>query len=152
MCYAVYVSTNSPEDLAGRNSELVRFRIVSDSETDPCAALLEFPKRWFVGSKSECSCTFRHTASVELGFTEPVDWYPEDEDALDATRELYRTLKFLVSSGYQVDLVDCWEGAKPADIATADVWLDDVSEAKFRMFENYRFRLGKRADPTVGQT
>lgn len=44
--------------------------------------------------------------SVELGFGEPVDWYPEDEDELRATTELYRVIARLVSAGHQVDCLD----------------------------------------------
>ncbi len=91
--------------------------------------------------------------SVELGFSEPVDWYEEEQDELDATRELYSTLINLLSSGYQVDLVDLWQGAQPKDIIILEVSLDEVSETAFRMFENHKFRLKKKtqqcADPNT---
>lgn len=145
MCYRVYISTDSSEDLARRNSEFVRFEKVNDSSTDPCIQLLDFPNQWYVGSKSGCSCTFRHLVSVSTGleFSEPEDWHKEEQDALDATRELYSTLAFLLSSGYKVDLVDRWEGSKPENITVIDVSLDDVSEKAFWMFEDHKFRLKK---------
>jgi hypothetical protein len=143
MCYAVYISTDSPEDLTTRNSDLVRFKKAIDSSTDPCAGLLDYPNQWYVGSKSECSCTFRHLYSVELGFGAPEDWAPEEQDEIDATKELYATLTSLLSSGYLVDLLDRWEGAPPDEIETVDVSLDDVSEDAFRMFENHKFILKK---------
>ncbi len=87
MCYGVYVSTDSSEDLATRNTDLVRFEKVADPLSDPCITLLDFPSQWYVGSKSRCSCTFRHLTSIELGFSEPVDWYTEEQEELDATRE-----------------------------------------------------------------
>ena len=141
MCYEVYLSTDSQEDLTFRNSELVRFKRVADPSTDPGICLLDYPNSWYVGSKSECSCTFRHLYSTELGFGEPVEWYPEEQDELEATRELYATLTSLLSSGYHVDLLDRWYGAPPEDIKTIDVSLGDVPENAFRLFENHKFRL-----------
>lgn len=143
MCYGVYISTDSTEDLATRSSDLVLFEKVTDSDSDPCISFLDHPNRWYVGSKSGCSCTFRHLMSIDLGFSEPVDWYKEGQDELDATRELYRVLSDLVRSGHELDLVDRWEGSKPEDIMTIDVALDDVSERAFRMFEDHKFRITK---------
>ncbi len=145
MCYGVYISTDSAENLAGHNSDLVRFEKVTSPDSDPCISLLDFLNIWYVGSKSGCSCTFRHfhSSAVELGFSEPEDWYEEEQDDIDATRKLYRTLSFLLSSGHQLDLLDRWEGSQPEDITTLDVSLDDVSERAFRMFEDHKFRLKK---------
>ena len=147
MCYEVYISTESQEDLTTRNSELLRFKRVADPNTDPAILLLDFPNRWYVGSKSECSCTFRYLYSIELGFGEPVDWYPEDQDEIEATRELYVTLTFLLSSGYQVDLLDQWHGSPAEAITTLDVSLSEVPEKAFRLFENYKFRLNLGRNP-----
>lgn len=141
------MSTDSPMDLAERNSDLVRFEKVTDPDSDPCISLLEFPNKWYVGSKSGCSCTFRHlhSSSVGLGFSEPVDWYEEQQDDLDATCELYGTLNEFLSSGYHLDLVDRWEGSGPEDITVLDVSLDHVPATAFRMFEDHKFRLTKSA-------
>jgi hypothetical protein len=144
MCYGVYISTDSAEDMSHRNSELVRFEKVTDPNADPCIGLLDFANKWYVGSKTGCSCTFRHLFSVELGFGEAEDWYKEEQDELDATRELYGILFSLLSLGYEVDLVDRWEGTQPENITTLEVSLDDVPESAFRMFENHKFRLKKR--------
>lgn len=147
MCYMVYISTDSSKNLAEYNSQLVRFEKVTYPPSDPSISVLEFSNKWEVGSKSGCSCTFRHLYinSVELGFSEPVDWYKEDEDELNATRELYQALNHIMASGYQVDLVDRWQGAQPEDITTLDVSFDDVPEQAFRMFENHKFRLKKQS-------
>ncbi len=147
MCYEVYISTDSWEDLTTRNSELLRFKRVADPSTDPAILLLDFPNRWYVGSKSECSCTFRHLYSIELGFGEPVDWYPEEQDELNATRELYTTLTSLLSAGYHVDLLDQWHGSQAEAITTLDVSLSEVSEQAFRLFENHKFRLNLGRNP-----
>ena len=143
MCYGVYISTDSTQDLTFYNTNLLRFEKVVDYESDPCISLLGYASRWYIGSKSGCSCTFRHLMSIELGFSEPVDWYKEEQEELDATLELYAVLDSLLTSGHQVDLVDRWEGSKPGDITTIDVSLDDVLAQAFRMFENHKFRLRK---------
>jgi hypothetical protein len=149
MCYSVYISTDSAEDLTARNTELLRFKKMSELHPGHCSHLLEYPTTWFVGSKSECSCTFRHLHSVELGFGEPVDWYPEEPDSLAATGELYDTLVSLLSSESHVDLLDHWEGADCQAMTTMDVSIDEVSREAFRMFENHIFKLGtsRRPDP-----
>lgn len=147
MCYSVYLSTDSDEDLSLRNSELVRFKCLDDPNDkdaqDPCLSLLDYPHRWYVGSKAECSCTFRHLYSIELGFSEPVDWYEEEQDQIDATKELYVVLAAILSSGHHCDLVDRWEGAEPDSIKILDVSVTDVSHDAFRLFENHKFRLRK---------
>jgi len=145
MCYAVHISTNSPENLVDRNSELVRFEKVTDADSDTCIPLLDFPNKWHVGSKSVCSCTFRHldSSAFDLGFSEPEDWYEEDQDDILATRKLYGTLSDILSSGYLVDIIDRWEGTQVQDIKTIDVSLDEVSERRFRLFEGFKFRLKK---------
>ena len=144
MCYSIYISTNSPEDLSIYNYRLVNFKKFTDTNNDPCTVLLEFSYKWFVGSKSGCSCSFRHLMSIEFGFSDPVNWYDEEKEDIDATSELYTTLINLLSSGYQVDLIDPWHGAQPDDIITIEVSLDDVSSTVFRMFENHKFRLMKK--------
>jgi hypothetical protein len=141
MCYSVYLSTDSDEDLGARNSALVRFKAVAHTDVAPYALLLQYRNPWFVGSKAGCSCTFRHLHSIELGFGAPVDWYPEEQDEIDATRELHTTLVDVLSSGHCLDLIDAWEGARVDDIITLDVTLDEVSATTFRLFENHRFRL-----------
>lgn len=145
MCYAVYLSTDNTDDLSLRNSELVRFQPLDDlseaERQDTCISLLDHPYRWYVGSKAHCSCTFRHLFSIELGFGEPVNWYEEEQDQIDATKELYVVLEAILSSGHHCDLIDRWEWAEPDLIKVLDVSLADVSQTSFRLYENHKFRL-----------
>jgi len=145
MCYSLYISTDSSEDLSIYNTELVRFEKLSDANNSQCTLHLDFPNKWYVGSRDGCSCAFRHLyiGSVELGFSEPVDWFEEDLDDIQATQELYVILKNLLTSGYHVDLVDPWYLANPEEIITFDVCLDEISEKAFRLFENHKFILRK---------
>jgi hypothetical protein len=55
----------------------------------------------------------------------------------------------LVSSGFNLDLVDRWEGTQPEDIRTLNVAIHEISLETFRMFENHKFRLvNEQARPT----
>ncbi|MCX5892705.1 MAG: hypothetical protein NTW80_06995 [Deltaproteobacteria bacterium] len=80
---------------------------------------------------------------MELGFGEPVDWFPEEEDELRATTELYRVIDRLVSQGNLVDCLDIWMGAAQCDLKEMVVDLKAVSEHAFRLFENYHFVFEK---------
>jgi hypothetical protein len=137
MCYALYLSTTSKEDLAELNSDMVRFERLSDDEGR--VSDLMYLQKWYVGSKSGCSCNFRHLSSVELGFGEPLDWYPEEEDDIRATAELYRVIVRLISEGNDVDALDLWEGMEQGEIKSLDVNLRTVPEKNFRLFENHHF-------------
>jgi len=139
MCYAVYLSTDSSTDLTLHNTDFVRFEQIDGGHDDPVVQLLGSEHRWFVGSKSVCSCTFRHRMSDGLSFGEPEDWYPEEQDALDATGELYAVIATLLTAGHVVDCIDRWEGAEPDSIRTIIVSLDDVPKAAFLLFEDHRF-------------
>jgi hypothetical protein len=154
MCYHVYLSTTSDADLALYNTDFVAFARVNASNQDSGGApgkevvdLLGFENTWYVGSRSGCSCTFRHLPAVELGFGEPADWYPEDEDSLAATRELHKAIADLIGSGHQVDIVDRWWGTPLSEIKTKNVNFSEISEAEFRLFENHLFRFMALDDP-----
>jgi len=138
MCYMLYLSTSSPEDLTRCNSDRLRFRRPDVGDNSSTTAL-ENAQQWFVGSMDGCSCRFRHLADGDLDFGEPQDWMEEDEDSIRATRELYRVIASLVHSGNKVDCVDLWPASEPVEIRTISVRLSDVSEEAFRLFENYHF-------------
>ena len=141
MCYSLYLSTNSPADLRVGNTELLRFQKAEDYayKDAPIIKLLQFANKWFVGSKSECSCTFRHLHAIELGFGAPEPWYPEAQDELDATQQLYDAISTMLSSGHRVECIDTWTGTEPKDIKDLPVSLASVPREAFRLFENHRF-------------
>ena len=141
MCYSLYLSTDSPADLRVYNTDLVRFQKAEDYEYKSAFIinLLEFPHRWFVGSRSGCSCTFRHLEATELWFGASEDWYEEGQVNLDATEQLYDVIVRLLRSGQRVDCIDSWAGTEPRDIKTLPVLVDAVPREAFRLFENYRF-------------
>ena len=146
MCYSVYLSTSSPENLKDHNSDLVKFTKINRDENEPAARFLNHLNIWYVGSKSDCSCTFRHLSSIELGFGEPVDWCEEDDDQINATIGLYEVINSLVKSGHQVDCIDIWQGENPENfknIKTMEVSLRKVPLLSFRLFENHTFIFSK---------
>lgn len=139
MCYVLFLSTTSDEDLTVYNNDLVRFSSGFSGETE--VAQLQHGYRWYIGSKSRCSCSFRHLHSIELGFGEPVDWYEEDQDDIEATLHVIRLIRSLVVRGHGVDCIDVWTGAdRFADRARElEVDLSVVADAEFRFFENHYF-------------
>ena len=139
MCYALYLSTDSQKDLTKHNSDLVRFEPISNDDENHFTMLLKNRNKWYVGSKSGCSCTFRHLKSIELGFGEPEDWYREDQDEIDATKELFNLIDQLIFCEDQVDCISIWEGSDPEDVVKMDVQLSLLSEVSFRFFENRHF-------------
>ncbi len=139
MCYLVYLSTDSAEDLARHNSEWVRFRPLEEDDKSR-AGVLTYPQKWFVGSKAGCSCTFRHVVGDESGdFREPEDWCPEEEDAVKATIELYRVIASLRAADHQVDCLDLWYDTPSDQIRKKTVHLSSVPEKTFRLLEMYHF-------------
>ena len=122
-----------------QNCDLVRF----EKETPEHAPLdaLRYPNKWFVGSRSGCSCSFRHLYSIELGFGEPVDWYPEEQEDIVATLTLVRIVKSLLSKGERVDCIDVWGQQEKVLLPSIEVDFGKISEAEFRFFENHRFEF-----------
>ena len=137
MCYAIYLSTDTNQDLSLENSDLIHFERRTVEE--PFRSMLLYGQQWYVGSKSGCSCTFRHLYSVDLGFGEPVDWYPEDEDEIAATLLFVNVVRSIIKRGHKVDCIDAWYGATKEEIIEKQVNLDELNDAQFRFFENYHF-------------
>ena len=142
MCYVLLLSTTSDTDLAQFNNELVKFSrdLPQIAETDS----LRYQYKWYIGSKSGCSCTFRHLYSIELGFGVPVDWYPEEDDGISATMQVIKIIRELVELGESVDCIDSWEHQEMCPVACKDgqVDLSRITNEEFRFFENHHFEFG----------
>jgi hypothetical protein len=137
----VMLSTTSEDDLSVHNSELVQFS--TDVPSIPERQLLKNPQQWFVVSEEgTCSCSFRHLYSIDLGFGEPVEWYPEELDEINATLEVIRIIRNLVNSGSRVDYIDAWEGGSSLPFVELDIDLGCVSNEAFRFYENHCFNFG----------
>ena len=139
MCYMIYLSTDSGQDLSqGDQPPLLMFE--KDPERpEPGIVLLRHPHKWFVGAAGACSCYFRHLSAIELGFGAPEDWYPEDAEDIETTKQFYDMVAGLLSAGNQVDCVSQWVDT-PADAIThLDVDLAVVPREAFRFFEDHHF-------------
>ena len=143
MCYVLLLSTTATEDLTVHNNDLVQFSRALPQLADVTA--LKYSNTWHIGSKSGCSCTFRHLYSVELGFGEPVDWYPEDPDVIAATVQVIRIVRPLLAQGHHVDCIDVWEHHEmdPGPKGALDVNLSSLKDSECRFFENHHFTFIK---------
>jgi hypothetical protein len=140
MCYMLLLGTDSNSDLTAHNCELISFHRALPGLKEE--ELLKYPEKWFVASKSGCSCSFRHlyVGSVELGFGEPEDWYPEEPEDIEATLIFIGIIRKLVSSGAGVECIDAWSHSNElATLSCVEVNLADVSNSQFRFFENHKF-------------
>lgn len=151
MCYITVLSTTSKADLAIHNNDLVRFS--KKLPGVPEEKYLAHPFKWFIGSKAGCSCELRHlyVSSVELGFGESEEWFPEEASDIEATKQVAATIRALVREGAKVDCVDAWaHGQNEAGPLGGDIEVNlaEVSDAAFRFFEMHRFSFVEKAGAT----
>ena len=151
MCYLVYISTNFEGDLSQHNSALISFGKDFTNCEPEIIDLLLYEYHWYVGSKAGCSCTFRHLSSIELGFGEPVYWYEESSDEIEATKIFYDEILSLIFQGNKVDCIEIWEGTKKNQIKLLEVDLSAVPRDAFRFFENHHFVFNKAERKTNNQ-
>jgi len=139
MCYALLLSTTSSDDLTQFNGEAIRFdHGIPDRFS---SGNLLYPNKWYVGSRTGCSCSFRHLYEPELGFGVPEDWFPEEKSDIEATLMFVRLIRSLIMKSERVDCIDLWEGsdAKDVDASLIPVNLNQIQDEEFRFFENRHF-------------
>ena len=151
MCYLIYISTDFKEDLSRYDSAFCSFAKDFTGADTEILDLLLYNYHWYVGSKAGCSCTFRHLSSIELGFGEPVYWYEESSDEIEATKIFYDEISSLISQGNKVDCIEIWAGAKKDQIKRLEVDLSAVPRDAFRFFENHHFVFNNSERKTVNQ-
>ena len=153
MCYQIYVSTTSLENLAALPTEFFRFERPSAEDRADVLALLEHPHKWYLASRyGGCSCHYRFIGPplLPLGnskyktlplttedFDTPQDWMPEDEDDVEATGAVFDVLRRLLEGGHSVDAIAIWTDSTADKICSLDVPWRDVSRETFRFFESY---------------
>lgn len=143
MCYMVYISTESPNDLTAYNSRLVNLSSPVDTTKEERAiSVLSFPYLWHVGSRSGCSCGFRHV-HPDLGFSEPEDWLPEEDEDVEATKQVYKIFSDILETGSRLDCLSVWSGAESNDIETITISFNDINKNQFRFFTNHLFIIQK---------
>lgn len=144
MCYALILSTTSNEDLSQFNREEIRFNQHVPDRL-PADQLL-YPNKWYIGSRTGCSCSFRHLYEPDLGFGVPEDWFPEEESDITATQILIRFVRSLLAKGQRVDCIDAWDGNSEMTFVHLPVNLSQIRDEEFRFFENHHFEFSVDAD------
>ena len=144
MCNLVFLSTDSPEDLATNSSEDLdlTFTKATLEDLQQIHRNLAHENVWFLSHFGGCSCHFRHViaGNVQFDFRDPQDWDDEDEDDIQATVAVYKVIKGLVENGFSVDIID-FENEPPEEFIELEVDLGQVPQSAFRFFENYRFNF-----------
>jgi hypothetical protein len=141
VCYSIYLSTTSGEDLTTLSATLFSFERVAEADKD---FLAPYPHCWrLIGEGGGCSCHFRHTGveGTDLEFRHPEGWAPEDEDEIAATLAVYDVFAGILAAGHELEVADLWEGTPPEVAQTVEVSLSQVPPNSFRFFEDHRFIL-----------
>ncbi len=141
MCYQVFLSTDTNEDLSVNDCDLVKFS--KDFPFKLSEGTLKYENLWHVQSEAVCSCSFRHLSSTELGFGEPEDWYPEEDEFIEATEKFTQIIRAMLKRNIKVDCVDIWQDdtLKLNELPSMDVDLSTIKDTEFRFFENYYFKF-----------
>lgn len=149
MCYLIHLSTTSDRDLSLLNNRLIQFS--PELPGFPEEKFLRFPVKWYL-ARDGCSCGFRHLGDLsdDLNFEEPVGWFREGRDAIEATKQVAEIIRGLLNEGAQVDCVDFWNdgaSATPKLHREMAVNLSQVPNACFRFFENTRMEFTIESTP-----
>lgn len=145
MCYITILSTTSNIELTKYNSDDLVFS--KEMPGIPEEKLLKYPYTWYVGSSQGCSCGFRHLMVCnfeDLGFAEPVDWFPEEPEDISATLKLVRVFKEIISDNSKLECIDAWSNELdelPVLSGSIVVSLSRISEPAFRLIENYQHEI-----------
>ena len=138
MCYVLILSTTSTDDLSRFNNDGMKFDGKIPDHL-PAGHLL-YSNKWYVGSRTGCSCSFRHLYGPEFEFGIPEDWFPEEKADIDATLEFIRLVRSLIIKGEHVDCIDAWDDLEgPEPVASLSVNLSKIRDEEFRFFENHHF-------------
>ncbi len=77
----------------------------------------------------------------DLGFAEPEDWFPEDQDDIEATLKVVNVFKTILSEGEKLECIDAWtsdSAVAPNLSGTLEINFSQIPEAAFRFIENYQ--------------
>src|SRR6266511_2601748 len=137
MCYELILSTTSSANLSQFNSEEIGFdKNIPDRL--PLNHLL-YANKWYVGSRTGCSCSFRHLYGHDFDFDSPEDWFPEEKSDIEATLTFIRLVRSLILKGEKVDCIDVWEGNHADHSHLMFLYLSHFRYEDFRFFENHNF-------------
>jgi hypothetical protein len=148
MCYMTVLSTTSNIDLMEFNSALVTFS--KDCHDMAEVNLLKHEHKWLVLRNGEtCSCGFRYVERLnidDLGFSEPEDWSPEDENHISATHEIYHVITRILNEGERIDTFTSWQQDEESTdevIGDIEINISEVGIDMFRFFDAHHFEYKK---------
>ena len=143
MCYTVFLSTTSADDLSKYDFDAVSFvgGAPAQEMDRPYLARLHYPAKYFVSTYGGCSCHFRHAEERDDLFEPPADWSPEDPEDVEATGKLYDLLMQWVSNGDRVDLIDVWNDDEVFEEVEVD--LSTVPKEAFRLVNGVHMNFSK---------
>lgn len=137
MCYALLLSTTASDDLSQLNAEGIGFdKNIPDRLS---SSHLLYTHKWYVHSRTGCSCSFRHLYGPEFDFSVPQDWFPEETSDIEATLMFIRLVRSLIMKGEKVDCIDLWESNQAGPPHLLSVNLSQIRDEEFRFFENHHF-------------
>ena len=139
MCYALLLSTTSGDDLSQFDGEGIGFdKNIPDRLS---SSHLLYANKWYVRSRTGCSCSFRHLYGPEFDFSVPEDWFPEEKSDIEATLMFIRLVRSLILKGEKVDCIDLWESSNAEFPRMLSVNLSQIRDEEFRFFENHHFNF-----------
>lgn len=144
MCFTTVVSTTSDMDLSQFNTRLIQFS--RQLPGIPEEAHLRYSTKWHLKSQYGCSCGFRHLGQGDddLGFSEPLDWMPEDPEDVEATHQVVNIFRNLAREGARLDCIDAWthnDEEEAVSIKELAVNLAAIPDSGFRFFSGFRFEF-----------
>lgn len=142
MCYLIFFSTTDKRNFGDSSSAFFQIEPIKSTDPDDVVDSLAHPFKWYLASRyGGCSCHYRHWPGGDPLFGPPVDWFPEDEDDVEATAGFYDFVSSIVHAGHNIDVIDIWGPGEEEAFPTTAVRLSEVSRADFRFVENHRLDL-----------
>ena len=148
MCYMTMVSTTSERDLREFNTAYVQF--ARKLPEPPEASCLRYGNKWHLVSRQGCSCGFRHLdqGNADLGFSPPVEWWPEENEDIEATLQAVSAFKAILGDGSKLDCIDSWERAPESEPKLCGELIVDLAtlpNVSFRFLEGYRLEITRES-------
>jgi len=141
MCFTIYWSATSSDSFDDVGEDFCRLEKGIPAAIDELGHL-HYPHKWTMRCRYGCGCYFRHAdRDLDLAsFCPPEDWSGEEDPVdMEATAKFYDFALSIVNGGFQMDLIDVWEGEEHRPFPTFQVPLSALNRNDFRFLEGCRF-------------
>jgi len=142
MCHLVFFSTDCPDDFLDSPRENFHIERPSDTDLASIGHLLQHANVWYMGCRyGGCSCHFRNllAESDSLGLGPPEEWFEEDPEDFGPTIAAFQFFCDIVRHGFNLDVVDVWDGCFPAEADILEVSASKLPPTHFRFIQDTRF-------------